>query len=70
MLSPSGGNAHKAAVCAEFGNIKLEWQADFKMGVDNKTPEFLKKNPNGQVPTMDTPDGPIFESNAIAKYRT
>jgi len=38
------------------------------MGVDNKTPEFLKMNPNGQVPTMMTPDGPLFESNAMAKY--
>jgi len=42
----------------------------FQMGVENKTPEFLAKNPNGQVPTMDTPDGPLFESNAIAKYIT
>jgi len=38
------------------------------MGVDNKTPEFLKKFPLGQVPAMDTPDGPIFESNAMARY--
>jgi len=38
--------------------------------VDNKTEEFLKKNPNGQVPVLDSPDGPIWESNAIAKYVT
>lgn len=38
------------------------------MGEENKTPEFLKKNPNGKVPTLETPDGCLFESNAIARY--
>ncbi|KDO42760.1 elongation factor 1-gamma-like isoform X2 [Citrus sinensis] len=38
------------------------------MGVTNKTPEFLKMNPIGKVPVLETPDGPIFESNAIARY--
>ncbi|KAL8459726.1 hypothetical protein ACS0TY_037003 [Phlomoides rotata] len=38
------------------------------MGVSNKTPEFLKMNPIGKVPVLETPDGPIFESNAIARY--
>ena len=42
--------------------------APFTWAVTNKTPEFLKKNPNGEVPLMETPDGPIYESNAIAKY--
>ncbi|KAK6945510.1 Glutathione S-transferase, C-terminal [Dillenia turbinata] len=40
------------------------------MGVSNKTPEFLKMNPIGKVPVLETPDGPIFESNAIARYVT
>ncbi|RRT38787.1 hypothetical protein BHE74_00048443 [Ensete ventricosum] len=40
------------------------------MGVSNKTPEFLKMNPLGKVPVLETPDGPIFESNAIARYVT
>lgn len=38
------------------------------MGEENKTPEFLKKNPNGKVPTLETPEGCLFESNAIARY--
>jgi len=38
------------------------------LGVDNKTPEFLKQNPLGKVPVLITPEGPIFESNAIAFY--
>jgi len=38
------------------------------MGTDNKTPEYLARFPFGQVPSMDTVDGPLFESNAIARY--
>jgi len=34
-----------------------------------KTPEFLKKNPNGKVPVLETPNGKfIWESNAILRY--
>ncbi|GAB2303256.1 hypothetical protein Dimus_037251 [Dionaea muscipula] len=38
------------------------------MGVSNKTPEFVKMNPIGKVPVLLTPDGTVFESNAIARY--
>ena len=38
------------------------------MGVDNKTKEFLALNPNGKVPCLETSQGGIFESNAIARY--
>jgi len=65
---PNNVNALKTQIAAEFGGIKIEYPNTFKMGVDNKTPEFLKKFPMGQVPAMDTPDGPIFESNSMAKY--
>jgi glutathione S-transferase len=34
-----------------------------------RTPEFLKKNPNGRIPTIELPDGTfLFESNAILYY--
>jgi len=59
--------AEKALIVAEYAGIKIDYPA-FKFGVDNKTPEFLKKNPNGKVPTLECPDGILFESNAIAKY--
>jgi len=65
---PHGTNASKAIVASKFGGVEIDYPADFKMGVDNKTPEFLKKHPLGQVPVLDTPEGAIFESNAIAKY--
>ena len=30
-----------------------------------KSPEYLKLNPNGLIPVLETPDGPIFETAAI-----
>ena len=38
------------------------------MGETNKTPEFLAKFPLGKVPALETPQGPIYESNAIMAY--
>ncbi|WP_411025362.1 glutathione binding-like protein, partial [Salmonella sp. s55004] len=41
----------------------------FKLGVTNKTAEFLKKFPLGKVPAFEGSDGTLlFESNAIAYY--
>lgn len=33
-----------------------------------KTPEYLAKHPLGKVPLLETPEGPIYESNAILRY--
>ncbi|KAA8536597.1 hypothetical protein F0562_029075 [Nyssa sinensis] len=63
-------NAFKALIAAEYSGIKVELVQNFEMGVSNKTPEFIKMNPIGKVPVLETPDGPIFESNAIARYVT
>merc|ERR1712028_21414 len=38
------------------------------MRKDNKDPEFLKMNPMGKVPVLETPEGCVFESNAIFRY--
>ncbi|WP_285164290.1 glutathione S-transferase N-terminal domain-containing protein, partial [Mycobacterium tuberculosis] len=59
-------NAWKALIAAEYSGVKVEVTKDFQMGVSNKTPEFLKMNPLGKVPVLETPDGAVFESNAIA----
>ncbi|XP_077251462.1 elongation factor 1-gamma 3-like [Tasmannia lanceolata] len=61
-------NAFKALIAAEYTGVKVELVQNFEMGVSNKTPEFLQMNPIGKVPVLQTPDGPIFESNAIACY--
>nr|GMD18048.1 elongation factor 1-gamma 2-like [Ipomoea batatas] len=66
--SSTNKNAFKALIAAEYNGIKIELVKDFQMGVSNKTPEFLKMNPIGKVPVLETPDGSVFESNAIARY--
>jgi elongation factor 1-gamma len=33
-----------------------------------KEPEFLKKNPNGKIPVLETKEGTLFESNSILRY--
>jgi len=48
--------------------VQVEMAPNFEMGVSNKTPEFLKMNPIGKIPVLETPDGAVFESNAIARY--
>ncbi|PQQ13487.1 elongation factor 1-gamma-like [Prunus yedoensis var. nudiflora] len=58
----------KIRIVAEYTGVKVELAPDFELGVTNKTPEYLKLNPIGKVPLLVTPDGPIFESNAIARY--
>ncbi|KAF3952844.1 hypothetical protein CMV_021644 [Castanea mollissima] len=45
-----------------------ELAPNFEMGVSNKPPEFIKMKLTGKVPVVETPDGPVFESNAIARY--
>ncbi|GLJ16735.1 hypothetical protein SUGI_0287910 [Cryptomeria japonica] len=61
-------NAAKAFIAAEYVGVTINLTPNFQIGVTNKTPEFLKMNPIGKIPVLETPDGPIFESNAIARY--
>lgn len=61
-------NAFKTLIAAEYNGVQVQLVKNFQMGVSNKTPEFLQMNPIGKVPVLETPDGPVFESNAIARY--
>ncbi|WCJ18638.1 Elongation factor 1-gamma [Euphorbia peplus] len=63
----SNKNAFKALIVAEYSGVEVQMVDNFEMS-DSKTPEFLKMNPIGKVPVLKTPDGPVFESNAIARY--
>ncbi|CAK4070449.1 unnamed protein product [Aphanomyces euteiches] len=65
---PGNYRVFKSLIAAEYNGINIEVTENFQMGVDNKTPEFLKFNPIGKVPVLETPEGGIFESNAIARY--
>ena len=45
--------------------MEIETQdVNFKNG-DASSPEFLKINPLGKIPALQTDDGPLFESMAI-----
>jgi len=64
---PNNYRAQKALVAAQYCGIEIA-QPAFKLGADNKTPEFTAKAPLQKVPVLDTPDGSIWESHAIARY--
>ncbi|CAH9079078.1 unnamed protein product [Cuscuta europaea] len=66
--SATNKNAFKALIAAEYTGVKVDLVKDFQIGVSNKTPEFLEMNPIGKVPVLETSDGTVFESNAIARY--
>jgi elongation factor 1-gamma len=65
---PGNPRANKALIAAQYNGVEIKIPADFVMGESNKTPEFLALNPLGKVPTLETAEGGIFESNAIARY--
>jgi len=67
FTSSSNHEAAKALIVAKYNGVSIE-TPPFNVGVDNKTPEFLEKNPTGSLPILETEAGVIFESNAIARY--
>ncbi|XP_047324661.1 elongation factor 1-gamma 2-like [Impatiens glandulifera] len=70
LHSTPNKNVFKTLIVAEYSGVQVDLAPNFQMGVSNKTPEFLKINPIGKIPVLQTPDGAIFESNAIARYVT
>jgi len=64
---PGNFRAFKILIAAEYNGVAIDVPA-FEMMKDNKTPEFLAMSPLGKVPVLKTPQGALFESNAIARY--
>jgi len=64
----TNANVWKSIIAARYAGVEIKRGEDFQMGVTNKTPEYLAKNPFGLVPVMDTPEGPLYESNTCARY--
>ena len=48
--------------------MRVQNKPHFELNKDNLKPEFIAKNPTGKVPILETPQGVLFESNAIARY--
>ena len=65
----ASGNGYKVRlVLAHLGLPYKLVECDILKG-ETRTPEFLAKNPNGRIPTLELADGSfLFESGAIVWY--
>ena len=65
----NSGNCLKVKYTADYLGLDYEWIAvDITQG-ESRTPDFLKINPQGQVPAIQLEDGRcIAQSNAIIRY--
>jgi glutathione S-transferase len=63
------GNCYKVKLAAEQLGVAYRWvEVDSTRG-GTRTAEFLARNPNGKVPTLELEDGGFLaESNAILHY--
>ena len=63
------GNGFKVRLLMAQLGIQYRWtNVDIDKGL-TRTPEFLKRNPNGRIPTLQLDDGTYLpESNAILWY--
>lgn len=67
---PNNYRALKTAIAAKYCDIDIAVPSpeEFKFPEALKTDDFRTLNPVGKVPVLQTPDGSIFESNAILRY--
>lgn len=63
------GNCYKIKLLTSLLEIEHEWiEVDILAG-ETQTESFLKMNPNGKIPLLESDDGTyISESNAILNY--
>jgi glutathione S-transferase len=63
------GNGYKVRLLLAQLGLDYRWtELDIDSG-KTRTPEFLKRNPNGRIPTLELDDGTnLAESNAILWY--
>jgi glutathione S-transferase len=65
----TSGNCYKVQLLLEQLGQPYEWEELDTMTGVTRRPEFLKKNPNGRVPTLEISPGKYLpESNAILCY--
>ena len=62
------GNCHKVRLLLSMLGLEYEKApVDLRKG-ENRTPEFLRLNPRGQVPTLTDGDVTVWDSQAILTY--
>jgi glutathione S-transferase len=63
------GNCYKVRLALEQLGLPYKWIEVSTTRGETRTPEFLHKNPNAQVPALGLPEGGFLaESNAILNY--
>jgi len=60
-------NLWKILIAAKYNDVQIE-TPEFNVETDTKNQEFLKKNLTGKVAFLETEEGGVFGSNAIARY--
>jgi elongation factor 1-gamma len=64
-----GPRAKKIFIAAEYAKVDLTLEEiNPRQASEEALKELKKKNPNAKVPVLETPEGPIYESNAILRY--
>lgn len=65
----NSGNCLKVKYTADYLNMDYEWIDMDIMRGESRSPEFLARNPAGQVPVLEADDGRcLSQSNAITLY--
>lgn len=62
------GNPRAAKIEVVIEHLKIDVNYNRIDYSQLKSPEYLAKHPLGKVPLLETPEGPIYESNAILRY--
>ena len=63
------GNGYKIRLLMSQVGLPYDWVEVDIMAGGTRTPEFLARNPNGRIPTLELADGAcLAESNAILWY--
>lgn len=62
------GHSHRVELLLSLLDLNVEIIDVDLMGGEQRTPEFLKKNPLGKVPVLEDGDVTLFDSNAILVY--
>lgn len=61
-------NPRRVRIFVAEKGIEMEYQQIDMAAGEHKTPEFLKMNPSGKIPVLETDEGCIAESVAICRY--
>lgn len=65
----NSGNCLKVKYTADYLGLGYEWAAVNIMQGESRTPDYLRLNPQGQVPVIQLEDGRcLAQSNAIIRY--